>query len=384
MRDETTTAIVGAPQTRHLPHPPTLGRWRVCGWFLACALIWAAALPGSGLAQGYGGLSDPGEGFALPDPDAVLTFPKDHGAHPEFRIEWWYVTANLEGPDGTPYGVQWTLFRQALAPGPQREGWARQQFWMAHSAVTGANFHYHAETFARGGIGQAGVEAVPFRAWIDDWHMASLSDDPEAGIGDVEMTARGNAFSYRLRLTTGAAPVLQGDRGYSLKSEAGQASHYVSQPFFAVEGSITVEDREIPVTGRAWLDREWSSQYLAADQEGWDWISLHLDTGDKLMMFRLRQGDGDHYFTGNWITAEGRSKVLRPGSLRMEPLAWTDIGERRLPTSWAIQVPGHDLAIETVPLNPQAWMGTTFGYWEGPVTAIGSHAAIGYLEMTGY
>ena len=134
----------------------------------------------SSLAQGFAGLGRDAEGFAAVVPGRVLTFPADHGPHPEYRIEWWYVTANLMDAAGTAYGVQWTLFRQAMAAGAQQEGWASQQIWMGHAAVTSATIHRSSETFARGGVGQAGVEAQPFHAWIDAWEMHGgdgFSDD---------------------------------------------------------------------------------------------------------------------------------------------------------------------------------------------------------------
>jgi predicted secreted hydrolase len=122
------------------------------------------------LAQGFAGLGTDADGFALPDRGGA-EFPADHGAHPDYRIEWWYLTANLTGPDGTPYGMQWTLFRTALAPREGRGGTA-PQLWMGHAAVTTPDAHHVAERLARGGIGQAGVTSDPFAAWIDDWEMA--------------------------------------------------------------------------------------------------------------------------------------------------------------------------------------------------------------------
>src|SRR5213595_3827870 len=112
------------------------------------------------LAQGFAGLGMDAEGFAAVTPGKRFAFPADHGSHPDFRIEWWYVTANLMDADGPAYGAQWTLFRQAMHPGPQQEGWANQQIWMGHAAVTRADTHRFSETFARGGVGQAGVEAT--------------------------------------------------------------------------------------------------------------------------------------------------------------------------------------------------------------------------------
>ena len=125
-------------------------------------------------AQGFAGLGQGAEGFATVVPGKVFSFPADHGPHPDFRIEWWYVTANLGDAGGAAYGVQWTLFRQAVRPGAQDEGWASQQIWMGHAAVTRADTHRSGETFARGGVGQAGVETNPFQAWIDYWQMRGL------------------------------------------------------------------------------------------------------------------------------------------------------------------------------------------------------------------
>src|SRR3954467_15830232 len=133
-----------------------------------------ARLGGMAFAQGFAGLGGKGDGFAAVVPGRAFAFPADHGPHPEFRIEWWYVTANLADARGTAYGVQWTLFRQAIAAGGPQEGWANQQIWMGHAAVTRADTHRFAQAFARGGIGQAGVEANPFRAWIDAWEMRGL------------------------------------------------------------------------------------------------------------------------------------------------------------------------------------------------------------------
>lgn len=335
-------------------------------------------------AQGFAGLGSDAGGFAPVVPGRKLAFPDDHGPHPDFRIEWWYLTANLKDAAGNAYGAQWTLFRQAMTPGPQRDGWANQQIWMAHAAVTSADIHRFAEKFSRGGVGVAGVEASPFKAVIDDWAMQGSSATEPATLSPLEVTARGTNFSYALRLSADRPLVLQGDNGYSRKSERGQASYYYSQPYFTASGTLTLDGRAIPVEGAAWMDREWSSQPLASDQTGWDWFSLHLSTGDKVMLFRLRQRDGSNYFAGNWIGTDGRSAPLSPDQIRLEPLGFTTIGPRRLPTRWRVEVTGHDLAIETTPLNPASWMGTSFPYWEGPIAFKGNRVGVGYLEMTGY
>src|SRR3981189_821342 len=150
-------------------------------------------------AQGFAGLGTQADGYTKVTPGKVFAFPADHGPHPDFRIEWWYVTANLVDRNGVAYGAQWTLFRQASRPGRQQEGWANQQFWMGHAAVTRADIHRYSETFARGGIGQAGVEAKPFRAWIDAWEMRGTDQMRDAAIAPLERVASGPDFCYPLR-----------------------------------------------------------------------------------------------------------------------------------------------------------------------------------------
>jgi predicted secreted hydrolase len=335
-------------------------------------------------SQGFAGLGEDAAGFASVVPGKPLVFPADHGPHPDFRIEWWYVTANLSDATGQLYGAQWTLFRQAMRPGTQQEGWANQQVWMGHAAVTRADTHRTSETFARGGVGQAGVEAKPFRAWIDAWQMRGLDPTRDADIAPLELTASGTDFGYALRLDADRPLVLQGDAGYSKKSERGQASYYYSQPFFKVTGSLTIDDKPAGVTGQAWMDREWSSQPLASDQSGWDWFSLHLNSGEKLMLFRLRQAGGDHYSSGNWIMPDGKTRQIPSADIVMTPKTLTEIEGRKIPTTWHVGIPSLGLAIECAPLNARSWMGTSFPYWEGPIGFAGSHAGVGYLEMTGY
>ena len=335
-------------------------------------------------AQGFAGLGESAEGFTPVVPGKTFVFPADHGPHPDFRVEWWYVTANLRDSSGAAYGAQWTLFRQATKPGGELEGWANQQLWMAHAAVTRADTHRTSETFARGGVGQAGVDAKPFRAWIDAWQMRGLDPMRDANVAPLELTASSADFSYALRLDADRPLVLQGNGGYSRKSERGQASYYYSQPFFKVTGRISIDDKPVEVSGQAWMDREWSSQPLASDQTGWDWLSLHLNSGEKLMLYRLRQKDGRNDLFGNWIEPDGRSTEIASANNSMTPTTLTDIEGRKVPTGWRIVIPGRGFAIECAPLNAKSWMGTSFPYWEGPISFAGSHSGVGYLEMTGY
>ena len=346
-----------------------------------------AAGAGRGLAGGFAGLGTEATGFAEVVPGKAVTFPADFGAHPDYRIEWWYVTANLKDAAGNAYGVQWTLFRQALAPGQDEPGFANAQVWMAHAALTSTTEHHVAEKLARGGIGQAGAVASPFRAWIDDWFFdadSSFVGSGAQGLSKARLSAIGDGFAYALSLATTRGPVLQGDKGYSRKSDCGQASYYYSQPFFDVSGILLIDGRSIDVTGVAWMDREWSSQPLAPDQKGWDWLSLHLPEGEKLMLFQLRSDKGPAYRSGNWIDREGNVTALQSDDIVLEPREVRRVAGRDIPVAWRVTVRSRGLKIETVPLNPKSWMETAFPYWEGPIRFSGSHAGVGYLEMTGY
>ncbi|MCW2272486.1 iron ABC transporter permease [Rhodoblastus acidophilus] len=340
---------------------------------LSCSIAAALFFVTPALAQGFAGLGSDTTGFEKPVPGKKLVFPQDLGAHQNFRTEWWYVTANLTDEAGAAYGVQWTLFRQASAPGDERPGWANPNVWMGHAAVTTATDHLFAEIFARGGIGQAGVTTTPFRAWIDDWVFDG-----------AKLVASGPDFRYAFNLRDDGPLVAQGDNGFSLKSDDGRASYYFSQPFYRIEGVLTLRGKEIKLKGLAWMDREWSTQYLAASQKGWDWFSLHLSTGEKLMLFRMRDASAPDFRAGTWIAANGAPQKLARDDIALTPLAETKVAGRTLPTRWRLQVKSRGLDIETAPVNAASFMATSIPYWEGPITLQGSHAGKGYLEMTGY
>ena len=352
-------------------------------------LMWALLLLLSGCdkapapEESFAGLGSAAADFAQVVPGKVFSFPEDHGPHDGFRIEWWYVTANLKDAQGNLFGVQWTLFRNALKAGPTQSGWRDSTVWLGHAAVTSATHHYAAERYARGGVGQAGAQAVPFNAWIDDWNFASRPG-AASPLADMQLTASGAQFTYDLHLTSSRPLVLQGAQGYSRKSDQGQASYYYSQPFFQAAGELQIDGQRYQVSGPAWLDREWSSQPLGADQSGWDWFSLHLDSGERLMLFRVRERDKAPYITGTWISTDGHTQSLGKEQIQLLPLAQSRVQGRSLPTTWQLKIPAKGLDITTQALNPKAWMNLSIPYWEGPVRFAGSHSGSGYLEMTGY
>lgn len=340
------------------------------------AFLWLS-LSASAHAQSFAGLGGDAEGFALPERGYQFEFPRDHGAHPSFRIEWWYLTANLTSAEGVEYGLQWTLFRSALEP-RERDGWDSPQLWLGHAAVTTPDAHFVAERRARGGIGQAGVIAAPFEAWIDDWQMAG------ADMQQMQLTARGTDFAYDMQLATQGPLVFHGDSGYSQKSASGRASYYYSQPFFDIAGTLTLPDGPVSVRGQAWLDREWASQPLGASQVSWDWFSMAFDGGARLMGFTLRDSAGPDYTAATWIGSDGTTTAFPDGAFFAEPLAQSAVAGRDIPTRWRAVLPDKGVDVTVQALNPQAWMDTSIPYWEGPVRISGSHQGRGYLEMTGY
>ena len=338
--------------------------------------LFIALAPLSAQAQGFAGLGTEADGFSVPSPDPAFDFPTDHGPHNDYRIEWWYLTANMTDVDGTDYGLQWTLFRSALAP-EAGAGWTAPQLWMGHAAVTTPTNHYVTERIGRGGIGQAGVAAVPFVAWIDDWNLSGDWDT-------LTMSASGADFAYDMNLSAQGPLVFHGEDGYSVKSAGGQASYYYSQPYFDIGGTLTLPDGNIDVTGQAWLDREWSSQPLGADQTGWDWFSLSFDDGAKMMGFLLRQTDGTAYSSATWIAPDGTTTAYPDGAFQAEALETSTTSGATVPTSWRVQLADRGVDAVITAINTDSWMTTSVPYWEGPIRIEGSHTGRGYLEMTGY
>ena len=357
---------------------------------LSCAcgglLVSAFALAES--QQPYQLLRGNPAGYGAVVPGKPIELPADHLPHKDYRIEWWYLTANLQDAQGNDYGVHWTLFRQSLSAAADPGGWASNQVYMAHGALTTPAGHVYEQRFARGGIGQARVvldEQGHFAAWLDDWQLRGEADGPLPG--QLVFTVAGAKVVLDLQANT--PWVLQGQNGYSQKSAQGQASYYYSQPHIRISGSLQQHDESLALDGVGWLDREWSSQPLAPDQPGWDWLALHLDDGNALMVYRLRQANGEHWISGSWVDPQGQAITLGPAEVVFEPLATNPVTSaagrvRDLPLSWRVALPAKGLSWTVSPVAADHWLDTAFPYWEGPVRVQGSTTGRGYLELTGY
>ncbi|MGI9947067.1 lipocalin-like domain-containing protein [Vibrio hyugaensis] len=317
-----------------------------------------------------------------------LTFPADHQAHPNFRHEWWYLTANLIDEDGNPLGVQWTQFRFAAAPPTaeddvKKTDWQTQQIYMAHSAVTTTDKHYADEKWSRDQASLAGVDTSPFRVYLDDWQWTSSTND----LFPATLNANSEQFGYSLALTSNAPYQKQGEQGYSTKSANGQAaSYYYSQPFIDVSGEVTIDGETHQVSGKGWIDREWSSQFLLDSQQGWDWFALRLSDETSLVVFQLRDSKTGqaNYSHARLMQKDGEGIKIEQNEIRLKPTKQTQIEGRDYPTEWLVSMPAQRIEVTVSALNPNAKMPLSVPYWEGPVSIEGSHSGTGYMELTGY
>ncbi|MBR9874984.1 carotenoid 1,2-hydratase [Vibrio sp. J1-1] len=317
-----------------------------------------------------------------------ITFPADHQAHLDFRHEWWYLTANLTDEKGNPLGVQWTQFRFAAVPqkdepAEKKAVWQSHQIFMAHNAITTKDKHYADEKWSRDHSELAGVDASPFRVYLDDWQWKSSTND----LFPATLKTNSKQFGYSLTLTSNAPYQKQGEQGYSTKSSDGQAaSHYYSQPFIDVEGEVTIDGETHQVSGKGWIDREWSSQYLHESQQGWDWFALRLTDETSLVVFQLRDSRTGQasYSHAKLMHKDGSGIAIQQNNIHLEATKQTQIEGRNYPTEWQLSIPDQQVELTISALNPKAQMPLSVTYWEGPVTIDGSHSGTGYMELTGY
>ena len=319
-------------------------------------------------------------------------FPRDHYAHPDFKSEWWYFTGNLAAEDGREYGFQLTFFRQGVRRGEEaKTRFAVDDIKLAHFAITdiaGQQFRF-AQKVSRGSFGDAGFSDGERIAWIDDWTLRL------SGPGQFRLEAKDKDFALNLDLTSAKEPVFHGEDGVSQKSEGeGRASHYYSYTRLAAKGTVTLEGREIPVTGWSWFDQEWATNQLTENQTGWDWLSLQFEDNTELMLFQIRLKDGgrDPFSHGTWIDAEGNTTPVKNEDFELVPgRTWrSQETGGDYPVEWKLRIPKLDVELEvSAAMDAQELVLRPISYWEGSVWARGTRQGQalrgrGYLEMTGY
>ena len=330
-----------------------------------------------------------------------LVFPRDFGAHPETRTEWWYATGWLESDLAAAsvarpiYGFQVTFFRsRTTVDAAHTSRFAASQLIFAHAALTDLKRGRlrHDQRIARSGFGIASADGADTAVALRDWRLQREGSVASSRyLASVASDRAG--FSFDLRLASTQAVLLQGVQGFSRKGpEAEQASHYYSQPQLAVSGTLTLDGQARPVRGRAWLDHEWSDSLLDREAVGWDWIGMNLADGSALTAFRLRRADGSMlYAGGSFRPAGGTAHNFAADEVSFAPgRTWLSPNSRaNYPVQWTLQTPAGSFTVKALlddqELDSRASTGAI--YWEGLAELLDAQGRLhghGYLEMTGY
>ena len=410
---------------------------------------------GTSTPNGFFGNMQSSDAFTPVKRGYTVAIPRDHMSHPDFQLEWWYLTFVLSAEDGQEFGLQYTLFRfntELNAPPSVKvnaensaevnannhiaKNWTNGQQWMGHASLHTAEQHYFEERFASGGVGNAYVNQQPFTTVIDDWAWKAAQAEVQTGAeskamfpsvlkvafgqssthhpvrinGKIPTTAADSlselndapsvsAVKVSLNLDTYGPFIKQGDNGYSKKTQDERLrSYYYSQPFINAKGTLNIEGNSVRVTGKGWFDHEWTSHLANSEAMGWDWFSLHLDDGSKLMAFRMhamnenmknsKSKHSEIFTTASYIAENGTKETIDQANVSITPTAYETINEgespRSVPTAWRIQIPEKDIDLSIRPFKESQWNNSLFPYYEGRVEIKGSHSGSGFMELTGY
>lgn len=410
---------------------------------------------GTSTPNGFFGNMQSSDAFTPVKRGYTVELPRDHKSHPDFQLEWWYLTFVLSTEDGQEFGLQYTLFRfnteldappsvkanaennaEVNANSHIAKNWSNDQQWMGHASLHTAEQHYFEERFASGGVGNAYVNQQPFTTVIDDWVWKAAQAEVQTGAeskamfpsvltfafgqssthhpvkinGKIPATSAdrllelndapsASAVKVALNLNTSGPFIKQGDNGYSKKTQDERLrSYYYSQPFINAEGTLNIEGNSVKVTGKGWFDHEWTSHLANSEAMGWDWFSLHLDDGSKLMAFRMhamnenmknsKSKHSEIFTTASYIAENGTKETIDQANVSIMPTAYETINEgespRSVPTAWCIQIPEKDIDLSIRPFKESQWNNSLFPYYEGRVEIKGSHSGSGFMELTGY
>jgi predicted secreted hydrolase len=357
------------------------------------AWMWSTQAPGAPTADVTWAVSAVNgsdlSGFQRATEARPFTFPADHGPHSEYQTEWWYYTGNVQSPNGQQWGYQLTFFRRAVTATPvaRSSKWAANNMYMAHFALTdvaGRQF-FASDRFARGGeLGLAGATGEPYHVFVRDWSAR--------GTGNAAtLQATSDRYAINLEVQSLKPAMLQGEsaNGLSQKSsEVGNASYYYSLPRMQTTGTLTVDGQTYEVSGLSWMDHEWGTSALGAQQTGWDWFALQLSDGRDIMWGQLRRADGSiDVAHGGISSSDGTTMTLHQGDVTVTPVAtWTSSTTgATYPVRWQVNIPKADLSLDVeARLVDQELHLASGAYWEGAVRVTGSVEGQGYVELTGY
>jgi predicted secreted hydrolase len=332
-------------------------------------------------------------------PGYEYKFPRDLASHEQYKTEWWYYAGHLHGDDGTTCGYELTFFR--LGMDVQRPvvdtPWAVPNVYMAHFAVTDLpnKRFFHTQKLNRAGYGFAGASQDRFNVWNENWRAASEADRADA---PTTLRASSPDYSIELALTPMKPLVIHGENGVSQKAECvGCASHYFSYTRLDTIGSITVGGRRKQVHGISWMDHEFGSNQLTAEQVGWDWFSVQLNDNSELMLYVMRRRDGtiDRHSSGTFVSAAGKATHLKSDAYKIVSLStWkSPHSQATYPMGWHISVPSLAVELDVTPLAEDQELSSESSsdvtYWEGASGVSGTisgrqAAGEAYVEMTGY
>ena len=333
------------------------------------------------------------------------SFPRDHGAHPNFKSEWWYFTGNLkENSTGRPFGYQLTIFRQGVQINPAQKNskWAVRDFYFGHFTISDIahDEFYVAEKVSRGALGEAHAATDGMDVAIGEWTIAKWGTESVDDLGKEHYAVRARADDMAIDFVTSPLkpPTLEGVNGLSQKSSgAGNASYYYSFPRLETSGHLTLAGKTYDVSGLSWFDHEFSTSSLGPDEVGWDWFCIQLGNNEEIMLYALRDKSGaiDPASEGTWIKPDGTTERLLPGSFTIAKQGtWkSPHSGATYPAGWHIAIPGHRADLTVTPAMADQELNLTkmgkLAYWEGACTIAGHVGdadvkGVGYTELTGY
>jgi len=324
-------------------------------------------------------------------------FPRDHGAHPNFKTEWWYFTGNLQDEQKHRFGYQLTLFRQGIqfTPAQPTSHWAVRDLYFGHFTISdlAADKFHVAERVSRGSLGEAKAGTDKMDVALGPWTIQQDGANEQYHLVATQPDMAIDFEEHPLKPL-----ILEGVGGLSRKADGvGEASYYYSYPRLATSGRLRIGEKNYEVSGLSWFDHEFSTSSLGKDQVGWDWFCLQLENNEEIMLYAMRDKSGamDPVSEGTWVKADGTSERLLPGSFSIAKLGtWQSPRSGAIyPAGWHILVPGHRADLTVTPAMADQELHLTkmgaLDYWEGACSIEGSvggkpRKGVGYTELTGY